>query len=312
MNMNKRGFFGAFFVVLFLIAMAYAAYYLYQNIPRHTINLINTNSEQVKTTNTIPSKQFYENMRYPSNLISYNIAESCPENKKNIMKEAFSILEEKTILEFNPSDESTAILKILCSDISPEAEEENHFIAGEGGPSKVINSTLYSVILEGKVALYREGSCNNANVAIHELLHALGFDHNKDKNSILYPTLACNQIIDEEIIESINDLYEIASAPDLAFEELTATKSGRYLNFHMEVINKGLIQTNNVKVGLYSDGEFVDDFELNSIAVGAKKIIDVENLKVPLAANDIEFVIDYQNQITEISEDNNRASLSTN
>lgn len=312
MRMNKRGFFGAFFVILFVIAMGYAGYYLYQNIPRHTINLVNTNSEQITTTNTIPSKQFYENMRYPSNVIAYNIAESCPENKAARMEEAFTILEEKTVLEFNSVEESSAILKILCSDVSPAAEEENHFVAGEGGPSRVINSTLYSVILEGKVALYREGSCNNANVAIHELLHALGFDHNNDEKSILYPTLACNQEIDEEIIESINELYEVASAPELAFEELTATKSGRYVNFHMEVINKGLMPANNVKVGLYSDDEFIDEFELNTIAVGAKKIIDVENLKVPLTASNLEFAIDYENQISEISENNNVVKLSTN
>lgn len=310
--MNKKGLFAAFFVILFIAAMGYAGYYLYQNIPRHTINLVSTGSNQITTTNTLPSKQFYDNMRYPDNEINYNIASSCTENKAARMEEAFSILEEETILEFNPTDESNAILKILCSDISPEADEKNHFVAGEGGPSRVINSTLYSVILEGKVALYREGNCMNANVALHELLHALGFDHNTDEKSILYPILACDQVIDQEIIDSINELYEVQSAPDLAFEELTASKSGRYINFHMEVINRGLVQANNVLVALYADDEFVEEFELNSISVGSKKIIDVENLKVDLAASSIEFVIDYQNEILEISEDNNNVKLSTN
>lgn len=310
--MNKKGLFAAFFVILFLVAMGYAGYYLYQNIPRHTVNLVNTGSNQITTTNTIPSKQFYENMRYPSKIINYNIASSCPENKASRMEEAFSILEEQTILEFNPTDSSNSILNILCSDISPEAEEKDHFVAGEGGPSRVINSTLFSVILEGKVALYREGNCNNPNVALHELLHALGFDHNNDKKSILYPTLICDQTIDEEIVQSINELYEVESAPDLTFYELNATKSGRYLNFHMEVINRGLIPASQVNVGLYADGEFVSQFELNTISVGSKKIIDVENLKVPLDASNIEFVIDYQSIIFEIYEDNNRIDLSTN
>lgn len=311
--MNKRGIFAAFFVILFLAAMGYAGYYLYQNIPRHTVNLIsNTNPTEITTTNTIPSKQFYENMRYPSKIINYNIAESCPENKASRMEEAFSILEEQTILEFEPSSQSDSILNILCSDISPEAEEKNHFVAGEGGPSRVINSTLFSVILDGKIALYREGNCNNPNVALHELLHALGFDHNNDEKSILYPTLICDQTIDEEIIQSINELYDIESAPELTFFELNATKSGRYLNFHMEVINRGLIPASEVNVGLYADGEFISQFELNTISVGSKKIIDVENLKVPLDSNSIEFVIDYQNVIFEIYEDNNRISLSTN
>lgn len=311
--MDKKGLFAAFFVIMFLAAMGYAGYYLYQNIPRHTVNLVSTtNPTEITTTNTIPSKQFYENMRYPSKIINYNIAESCPENKASRMEEAFSILEEQTILEFEPSSQSNSILNILCSDISPEAEEKNHFVAGEGGPSRVINSTLFSVILDGKIALYREGNCKNANVALHELLHALGFDHNNDKKSILYPTLICDQTIDEEIIQSINELYKIESAPELTFFELNATKSGRYLNFHMEVINRGLVPANEVNVGLYSDGEFVSQFELNTISVGSKKIIDVENLKVPLDANNLEFVIDYQNVIFEIYEDNNRISLSTN
>lgn len=309
--MNKKGLFAAFFVFLFLVAMGYAGYYLYQNIPRHTINLVNTNSAQTLTTNTIPSKQFYENMRYPSKIINYHISESCPENKASRMEEAFNTLEDLTILEFNPVSESNSILNILCSDISPEAQEENHFVAGEGGPSRVINSTLYSVILEGKVALYREGNCNNANVALHELLHALGFDHNNDEKSILYPTLACNQEIDQEIVGSINELYEIESAPDLVFSELTASKSGRYVNFHMEVLNRGLIIAEEVTVGLYADDEFVEQFELNTISIGAKKIIDVENLKVSLNAKNLEFVIDYQNQISEIYEENNNVKLNT-
>lgn len=309
--MNKKGLFAAFFVILFLIAIGYAGYYLYQNIPRHTVNLVTTNSEQITTTNTLPSKQFYENMRYPSNIINYHMAETCPENKASRMQEAFETLENLTVLEFNPVSESDAALRILCSDISPEAEEKDHFVAGEGGPSRVINSTLYSVILDGKVALYREGNCKNANVAIHELLHALGFDHNNDKKSILYPILICDQKIDQEIIDSINELYSVDSAPDLLFSELTASKSGRYVNFHMEVLNRGLVPAKEVFVGLYADDEFVEEFELDVVSVGGKKIIDVENLKVPLNAKSLEFVIDYQNQITEIFEENNRIKLST-
>lgn len=310
--MNKRaGFFSALFIVILLTVIGYAGYYLYQNFPREAIQLTGQKVPEITVDNTIPSKQFYENMRFPDRKINYHISEACSETKTNYMKQALDTIESRTLLSFNPTSKEESVLNILCSDVSPQAEEQNHFVAGEGGPSRVLNSTLYSVILEGKVALYREGNCNNANVAIHELLHALGFDHNNNPKSILYPTLKCDQTIDEEIIDSINELYSVESNPDLMFAELDASKAGVYLNFHMEVLNRGLKKADNVKVSIYADDKFVDEFELNSISIGAKKIIDVENLKVPLNVATIEFIIDPENEIPEIYEDNNRVKLNT-
>ena len=248
-------------------------------------------------------------MRYPDKVISYNIAESCSESKANSMKEAFETIESLTILSFRETSKSDSEINILCSDVSPEAEEENHFVAGEGGPSKVLDAGLYSVILEGKIALYREAQCNNNNVAIHELLHALGFDHNNNKKSILYPTLECDQEIDEEIIESIDNLYRDPSLPDLVFAKANATKAGRYLNFHIEVLNQGLISSGATKIGIYANGEFVENFELGAIGIGARKILDVQNLKVPSSSSTIEFAIDKDNTISEIYENNNKVTL---
>ena len=34
--------------------------------------------------------------------------------------------------------------------------EEGFFVAGEGGPSEVINTSLYGVIFKGKVSFFRE------------------------------------------------------------------------------------------------------------------------------------------------------------
>ena len=247
-------------------------------------------------------------MRYPDRIISYHISESCSESKSDSMKEAFDIIESKTVLKFNPVSKTNSQINILCADVSSEPGQEDYFVAGEGGPSRVIDSKRYSVI-EGKIALYREGTCNNANVATHELLHALGFDHNNKAKSILYPTLKCNQVIDPEIIDSINSLYSVNSLPDLLFSTINATKAGRYLNFHMEVLNQGLVPTNNVSVGIYADNVFVESFDLNTISIGSKKIIDVENLRISLNTQSIKFKIDYKNEISEISEDNNELTL---
>lgn len=310
--MNKKaGFFSGLFILILLAILGYSGYYLYENFPREQIQLKNINIPEITVENSVPSKQFYERMRYADRTINYYISETCSENKTDYMLEAMDILEIKTMLKFNPVSKPNSVLNILCEDISPQADEENHFIAGEGGPSRVLNSTLYSVILEGKVALYRESSCNNANVALHELLHALGFDHNNNKKSILYPTLECDQKMDQEIIDSINKLYRVDSRADLVFAAATASKSGRYLNFHIEILNQGLQPSIGVGLGIYADNEFVESFELNEIQIGAKKILDVENLKVPLNAKSIEFVADYENEILEIDENNNRATLNS-
>jgi len=310
--MNKKGgFFSNFILLILFIALGFSAYYLYQYFPRETVPFNNFNLEEnpINITNDLPSKQFYTRMRYSDRTINYHISESCSEEKAKSMKEALDVIELKTILKFNPTSKANSVLNILCADISPEADEKNHFIAGEGGPSRVLNSTLYSVILEGKIALYREGKCDNPNVAIHELLHALGFDHNNNKKSILYPTLECDQQIDDEIIESINRLYKDNSLPDLVFTTANASKSGRYLNFHIEVLNQGLQESRATEISVFADNKLIEAFDIGKISIGAKKILDVEYLDIPIKSKKIEFIVDQKNDILEIYENNNDITL---
>lgn len=311
-HLGKKGsFFSNFILLLLFVAIGFCASYLYQYFPRETVPFNNFQLEEtpINVTNDLPSKQFYPRMRYQDRIINYYISDSCSQEKTKSMQEALDIIEFKTILKFNPVSKANSKINILCSDVSPEADEKDHFVAGEGGPSRVIDSTLYSIILEGKIALYRDGQCDNPNIAIHELLHALGFDHNNNKKSILYPNLECNQQIDTEIIESINKLYEDESLPDLEFTMANATKSGRYLNFHIEVINQGLQKSEVTKVSVYADGKIVETFDIGEILIGAKKILDVENLNIPIKSKKIDFIVDEENKITELYENNNEISL---
>ncbi len=308
--MNKiGGFFANFVLFLLFVALGVAGYYLYEMWPREPIALdrLNIDEPSITVLNDIPSKQFYPRMRYADKIISYSIASSCSEERVDSMEEAFSNIEEISILGFVESTNSE--IKILCSDVAPEAGQENYFVAGEGGPSRVLNSTYYSVILEGKIALYRDDSCSGAKVATHELLHALGFDHNNKANSILYPTLRCDQTIDPEIVDSINELYAAPSLPDLSIYSVNATKAGKYLNFHIEVLNQGLVTSDSLSLGIYSGTTLIDTFDVGAVSVGARKILDVENLKVPSGAESIIFFADYDNSINEIDETNNKATL---
>ena len=47
------------------------------------------------------SLQFYPNMRFSDKHVSYLISEDCPKDKRSQMVEAFSIVENQTVLSFN-------------------------------------------------------------------------------------------------------------------------------------------------------------------------------------------------------------------
>ena len=130
-----------------------------------------------------------------------------------------------------------------------------------------------------------------------------------NSKSILYPTLKCNQEIDLEIIESINKLYSVESLSDLVIYSVNATKSGKYLNFHIEILNQGLVSSGNVFLGVYSGEKLIDKFDIGAVSVGARKILDVENLKVSSNAKSIVFYVDYDNLVVELDENNNKATL---
>ena len=300
-------------ILLFLCALLiFGLYSMYLNLPIGTKiykpfsgnvsylpeNVINGSGEVV---------QFYPNMRYSDRIISYKIESACSEKKSNDIVMAFAAISEKTILDFYQSDDNPEI-KILCSDVAPLAEEKGHFVAGEGGPSEIINTTKFSVILSGKIALYRENKCDKPNVAIHEILHALGFDHINSLKSILYPITSCDQQIDLWVVDHINKLYSIDSLPDLAIDALDASSEGRYLNFNINILNIGLAKSSWAELNLYSDNEKIANFSLGDVEIGEKRILMVENLRLPSREDNIMFVVESSSR--ELTLDNNRIEVS--
>ena len=247
--------------------------------------------------------QFYDNMRYKSSRLSYNIDDTCDFGKIENVKEAFSILSEKTILEFYESENGHDI-EILCADISPSSDEKGHFVAGEGGPSEVVQAGKYNVVLLGKISLFRIDKCDKPQIAVHEILHALGFDHNTNRTSILYPITNCKQEIDDYIIDEINSLYSIKSLPDLSIEKAEASKIGRYLNFEIIVFNVGFKDAEKSKLRVFAEDTEIREFDLEELNVGAKRILTVENLRLPLRKIDsVKFSVEFEPE--ELSKSNN-------
>ena len=149
--------------------------------------------------------QFYPNMRYPNSNISYRI-DQCSLNKQNSVKYAFEILSNKTILSFYPVNSSEEIF-ITCNE--KNKLKGGLFIAGEGGPVNITNLGEITIILTGKVLLIKDSKCEFPNIALHELLHALGFKHSLNPKNIMYNVTKCEQRIGEEIPGEIKRLYSI-------------------------------------------------------------------------------------------------------
>ena len=248
--------------------------------------------------------QFYENMRFPMSRISYKIG-NCPLQKKDDMLRAFDIISEKTTLSFYEVNNNEEI-SVFCD--SKVKIEEGLFIAGEGGPTNITKAGEFNIITKGKILLIKQSSCPNPNVAIHELLHVLGFGHTKDPNDIMYPISNCGQTIGSDKINLLNLLYSVPSYPDLVFENVSAVMHGKYLDVNMSVRNNGLQDSIKSEIKIYADDKFVKEVEISALEIGHGRIISLTNVWITkISITKLKFVIEYN--LEELKKENNKILL---
>ena len=291
-------------ILLLFAVLGFGGYLFLTNLPSEPVEYDEFYAN-ISAGVTFTGDQFYPNMRYRSREISYSIEDVCSVKKADDVKKAFEILEDATSLSFYPSRD--AEIQILCSEIAPEPTEKGHFVAGEGGPSEVINSTNFNVILSGKVSLFRNDKCETPQIALHEILHALGFDHNNNSQSIMFPVTNCNQELDEYIVKDINEIYSIDSKADIAIEKVSADKAGRYIDFEITISNFGLQDVRNSTLAVFADSEKIKDFDIGALEIGTKRILTVKNVRVPRTFSNIIFEV--QTDDGEISKENNLAEI---
>ena len=254
---------------------------------------------------TSDNMQFYENLRYSDSKISYNIADKCTLQKKADAERAFEILENKTLLDFYSVNSNEEIL-IACE--SKQKIQEDYFVAGEGGPVNISRAGQFNVIHLGQVLLIRQSECPNPNIALHEILHALGFGHSINEKNIMYEISKCSQTIGEDIPRFIDELYSIPSQPDLTFEEVIPfIHDGKYLDLNMTIKNIGLKNSGKAFVNIYLDNELFEEIELKELEVGSGMKITMQNLKFKKTNfNEMKFII--ENNFEELNKANNEVS----
>lgn len=306
-------------IILFLLlvmVLLVGGYFLYLNFPGkpQILNVV-TSPNQLEVSNfSYEVNQFYPNMKFNHNHISYSIGSDCSEEKKNNMIEAFSELQNKVgVISFSPVSNNPDI-EVSCSESIKHSIEKEYFIAGEGGAKEIIQTGRYNVITQGIILLYGEKKgvkCDWPNVELHELLHVFGFAHSSDKNSLMYPYLeSCDQKLDESIISNIKELYSKENLPDLYFENVTAVKKGRYLDFNVTIKNSGTVDAENVFLSVFDDNDKIEDFNLKDITFGAGVTYSVQNLKLnSRSSTNINLAIDAEDLIKEIDEKNNIVEL---
>lgn len=251
---------------------------------------------------------FAEDMRFNHNLISYSIEDGCDSLRRKEMVAAFNIFSDnvKSISFFEVK--KGADIKVGCSNEFIELGNDL-FAAGEGGPSRIINTSGFKVVEEGRVILYNGMYCNYPIVALHELCHVFGFDHSPDPENIMYNTSSCNQRMSKDMIDLMKKLYSIEPLGDAKIGDVNGVLYGTYLNFNISILNEGLVDINDIDLAILVDGDVENIVDLGDIDVGYGRTLRVENMKIGRGVEEIEFIVDYNDSARELDEENNIAIL---
>ena len=297
-------------IVIFVIALVI----IYWLIPYGVINF-NTfkagpRNYEFNAGNSTTSMQFYPNMRFIQTNLSYRIEENCSVQKKNDMKKAFEFMQNRTVLSFYPVSSGEEIT-VTC-DNSEVPSGNGLFVAGEGGPTKIIQDESFYIIESGKILLLKNSECQNPNVDVHELLHVLGFAHSKNQNNLMYPVSDCSQEIGNQIPDEINRLYSIPALPDLAVENATAKiHDDNYVDINATVRNIGFATSASEKLSVYGDGNLIKEIDLKGLSVGEYINVRLTNVffeKIKIK----ELNVSVETGYPELNSDNNWEILSEN
>lgn len=295
-----------FAMIFFLMVVVLLGFYWI--VPFNEVNFgSNEGNNNFNPDDSSNGMQFYPNMRFPTSEISYKIID-CPLGKKDNMEQAFDIISNKTILSFYSVSDNEEIT-ITCD--SKNKIEGELFIAGEGGPVNITQTSNFSVIKKGQILLIKESECENPNIAIHELLHVLGFDHSANPKNIMYNISSCDQEISQDIINTINGLYSTPAYADLSIKNVSAIMNGKYLNANLTVINDGLAASKNSVLKIYADEKLVKEFDIEELGIGYGVRLTLTNIFVfRISVSELEFFIDYSE--TELNKDDNKVILKIN
>ncbi|HTY44108.1 MAG TPA: matrixin family metalloprotease [Patescibacteria group bacterium] len=294
--------------LLIFILVVFVAFLIYWFSPVQIEFITGNTNSNFSMNSSLTGLQFYPNMRFPSTDISYGFNSSCSQKRISDMVQAFSQLSQQTNLTFSQVDNNEEITITCSNQVVPQGN--GLFIAGEGGPTKVIAEDKFNVILNGEVLLLTDPSCSHPVVSMHELLHVLGFQHSLNPNNIMYPITNpnCMQTLGQDIPAVLNQVYSYPSLPDLELQNVSASMHGRYLDVNLTILNNGLADAQPSKIDIYADGNLIKELDEDGIKLGEGEIITLGDIFVTkISINQLEIVVNYN--FNELEKDNNQVTL---
>lgn len=293
-------------VVVFVL-LVFGFILVFDNLPGEPVelevNYLGSEAPVVIEYGIVPV--FEENLRFSHDSISYSIGEGCDEARRVDMINAFDIFSDRVgIISFYETSGDGPDISVGCSDEFIKLAGDL-FTAGEGGPSKIINTSGFKIIEEGRILLYKSEDCNYPIVALHELGHVFGFDHSGDPSNIMYNTSNCDQRMSDDMVELIRSLYSIEPLADARISNANAVVRGRYLDFNISILNEGLRDIGDLDLTILVDGKEIENINIGKIEVGFGRTLRVENMRIPRSIEKIEFIVDVDDLIRELNEDNN-------
>ena len=103
-------------------------------------------------------------------------------------------------------------------------------------------------------------------------------------------------------------MYAIENAPDLFFRNVSTVKRGIYLDFNLSIQNSGSIDARNISFSVFSEDKLIHHDYIDNLTFGSGVSMRATNLRLKERnPDDIRFVIDSDNSISELDEGNNEA-----
>lgn len=225
-----------------------------------------------------------------------------------------------SLISFTLTDEKDADITITWVE---KLRSESLDAAGNAD-IKFYNQTNFKIITDANIQLLNSleekelTDFDMANLAMHEVGHALGLSHNDVEDSIMNPTL---KIPSKEIksikLSEIQDLlgaYKIQPKPDLYLLPNSSVtkivdkrlfKENYYINTLVTIENIGLVNATNTTIQIRADGIIVREDEIQELPVGSVLSRTYINLPVEKNFSSVEIVLDSENFIDELDERNN-------
>jgi len=298
-------------VVLVVAMLVFSLGIFYQSLPRDPVVLkaseVVPNPVEIINYGAVPV--FADNLRFNHNRISYFIEDECAGPRREAMVSAFALFAgEMGIISFYEVD-GGADIDVGCSDDYIPLGE-HLFAAGEGGPSRIINTSVFKTIEKGKISLYTDPRCDDPVVELHELGHVFGFDHSSDPKNIMYNVSDCDRSISADMVELINDLYSIEPLADASMKDVVAVKRGKYLDFNITILNEGLIGIDGIDLTIDADRDIVKVMDIGEIDIGYGRTLRATNVLLPSRNVEvINFIIDEADVVRELNEGNNEVEM---